>query len=384
MKRSFAMLLCLMLVLCACSSKQPQQTTLSTTESTTAPTVMTTDAISTAPPVTFEAPLVALSMPVSTVKSVADDGVLLYTHTTQAFSLILPDPDAANMITNDFLNKTNAGSNAARLVHEAATTDYKGQTDWVPYVYSNLYAPVRLDQTVLSMYGTESFFDGSAGSATVNLSMTYDLLNGNLLEEISQILTPDYSADALCSLIYAQLEDLANEGILYADYQYTISDMFNTNTPVKNWYLSETGLCFYFMAYEIAPHSAGTVEAVIPYSSLSGLLLDRYFPEETVDMPGTPVVVQYSDSIAYTQLAELNLSEDGGTYALYADGALFDVTVSLQDQTDSNQTAVPVFAAASIGTGDVIMIRCSDLSELLISYRANGEYVQANLGDLFA
>jgi len=288
------------------------------------------------------------------------------------------------MIMNDFSNRADSAGNAARMVHEAANSDYSGQEGWIPYVYSELYAPARLDQSILSLFGSEIVFDGSSRSATVDLSLTYDLLTGNILDEISQILVDDYSADSLCDLIYAQLASLAEDDILFADYAYIISDMFTTNTPVTNWYFSRNGICFYFMPYEIAPHSAGTIVAEVPYSSLVGLLQDRYFPAEAVDMNGKPLLSRYVPDASYAQMAELELEENAEKYVLYAEGALFDVTIA-QKYADGTENK-PVFAAASLCSGDAIVIHCSDeqIKDLVLTYRANGEYVSTPLCDSFS
>lgn len=382
MKRVLALLLPMLLIFAGCAKNNPPTTTGSTEPLVTTAAPTTEPATEpTEPEVTFEAPLVALSMPIATIETSAEDGALLCTHTTQAFSLIMQNADAAQMITDEFTARTDSGNRSARLVYEAALQDYAGQTDWMPYSYSNVYSPARLDHVVLSLYGSQLIYDGSAGYTSVDLSVTYDLLTGNPLDEISQVLVSDFSADTLCDLIYAQLTSLADEGLLYTDYQYTISDMFATNTPVRNWYLSNSGLCFYFMPYELAPHSAGTIITQIPYSQLNGILQDRYFPEEMVEMAGRPVLSAYTGDAEYAQIAELSLEQDGKNYALYAEGALLDVTISIGQAGTAEE--VTIFAAASLGFGDAVMLQCSEehLTSLSITYLSEGQYKTALLSD---
>jgi len=381
MKR-FTLVLCVCFVLTctACTPATPDQTgnTLSTSDATTLTTLADpTQTQHVVPPSSYQAPMTALSVPVLSEESRDDDGTLLFTYSYQDFSLILQDPHVAEEITLDFLNRVDFSNSAAKEVHEAAQSAYTGQSDWTPYFYSELYAPVRLDQSVLSLYGSESLYDGSPRSTSVNLSVTYDLLTGKVIEEITEILTPDYSAESLCQLIINALSDYADNGILFADYEYIISDMFTTNTPVENWYLSENGLCFYFSPYEIAPYSAGTIVAEVPYESLNSLLRDPYFPAEQADLYGTAIAEPLTSTADFAQIAEVVLDDDAEQYLIHTNGTLFDLRLEIGSMTESSETAAQdatVFAAASLSTGDALVIQCATetLAALRLTYQSGG------------
>lgn len=386
MKRTISVLLCLLLCLSACTPAPSTQTgstndtTLSTTQ-TTQPTTTETEPI--VPPALYTAPLTAISVPIHHEESLSDDGSLLFTYSYQDFSLILEDPHVAETVTLDFLNRVDYSNSIAPSIHDAAQTAYTGQSDWTPYFYSIIYEPVRLDQGVLSLYGSEKLYDGSPRSTSVDLSVTYDLLTGNAIEEITEILTPEYSAETLCQLIIDALSDYAENGILFADYEYIISDLFATNTPVKSWYLSDSGLCFYFSPYEIAPYSAGTVMAEVPYESLNGIIKDRFFPAEQADLYGTVSAELLADTADFTQIAELVIDSDAEQYLIYTDGTLFDVRVemcSADDNAESMQTTT-IFAAASVSVGDALVIQCTPetLSSLQLGYQSGGTRTSAEL-----
>lgn len=393
MKRILSVLLCVcvLLTFTACAPTMPGQTdntptTDATTQGTSAATTETENLV---PPSLYQAPMTALSVPVLSEESRSDDGTLLFTYSYQDFSLILQDPHVAETITLDFLNRVDFSNSVAKDVHEAAQTSYTGKSDWTPYFYSKLYSPVRLDQSVLSLYGSELLYDGSPRSTAVNLSVTYDLLTGKPIEEITEILSPDYSAEALYLLIVDALSEHANKGILFTDYEYIISDMFATNTPIVTWYLSEKGLCFYFNPYEIAPYSAGTIIAEVPYESLNGILKDQYFPAEQADLYGTALMDTMADTADYSQIAEVILDSEAEQYLLHTDGTLFDLRLEIWTTTEDSETAsqdIAVFAAASLSTGDALVIQCTTetLATLRLTYQANGTTVTEEIAALIS
>lgn len=382
MRRMFQIMLCLCLLLTcvACTPALPNQSdNTHTTSDSTVPATSTvpTQGQDTVPPSLYQAPMTALSVPVISEEAFSDDGTLLFTYSYQDFSLILQDPHVAEEITLDFLNRVDFSNSPAMEVYESAQTAYTDQSNWSPYFYSELYTPARLDQGILSLCGSELLYDGSPRSASVNLSVTYDLLTGKVIEEITEILAPDYSAEELCQLIIDALADRADDGVLFADYEYIISDMFATNAPVENWYLSERGLCFYFSPYEIAPYSAGTVVAEVPYESLGGLLKDSYFPAEQADLYGAVIIEPFTDTVDYLQIAEIVIDSGAEQHLVHTDGTLFDLRLEIQAKAEGSESTAQnatVFAAASLSSGDALVIQCSTetLASLRLTYESGG------------
>ena len=383
MKRITAICLCLFLLFSAagCAQENPEQTS-SSTQSTTA---NTTTAPNAEPSADFTAPLIAVSVPAVTESTAADDGTVLFTYTHQNLFLTYTDQDVASQITLDFLNKLDYTNSYAPTVLNAAKADYTTATEWEPYSYSVLANPMRLDQSILSFYGTKSFYDGAPQSTVTAFSANYDLLTGKALE-LKDVLIASFSAEDLCKLITAGLADYANEGILFADYEYIISDMFATNTPIENWYFDTVGLSFFFAPMDIAPNSAGTLLSSIPYSELGGILKDDYFPAEQTALVGAPILTTFSDDVAgkYQSITELILDKDANEYILHTDGAMRNVRISKGNwETDGKFTEeFVVFAASTICSTDLLMLQAESLNTLCLMYECAGETITVDLSTL--
>lgn len=362
------------------TTEQTQPTTQETaTETTVETTVGYID-----PSVTYHAPMATVSLPTTVESSKASDGTTLFTYTYQAMNLSLQDAMVADEILVDHLNRLDDANASAKDLQAAAEAAYAGQENWEPYSFHMLYQPMRFDEMVLSLFATESIFDGNNRGNYANLSVTYDLLTGKPLG-IRDVLVADYSAEDLVELIVQGLSEYEKQELLFPDYRELISDMFFTNRPVENWYFTQEGLCFYFSPYEIAPYSSGTLVSKVPYDQLGNLLKDSYFPAETVRFSGTPIVKDFTtaDMGNISRFAELILEKDAPQKLLYAEGTLLNVRI--ETGTWSKYTGISfypeatVFAATAISKGDAVMIQCADLSDLRLTYEANGQVVSVPL-----
>jgi hypothetical protein len=362
-----------------------QETTLETTvENTVETTVETTVSGYVDPSVTYHAPMSAVSLPAITESSTAKDGTTLFTYTYQNMTLFLQDAPVADAVILDFLNRLDQSNASARSLQATVLSAYAGQDGWTPYSFSLLYQPVRFDEMVLSLFGTESVFEGHERNNTANISVAYDLLTGSALG-IRDILVPDYSAEDLVNLIVAGLSHYEKDDLLFPDYQDLISDMFDTNHPAENWYFAQDGLYFYFNPYEIAPYSSGMLISKVPYDTLGGLLKDSYFPAEAVNFTGSPKVVAFSaaNTEGISNFAELILDTNGKKYLLYTGGTLLNVRIETGSWSEhtgiSFYPEATVFAATAISKGDAVMIQCSDPSSLRLTYESQGQIVSVPL-----
>lgn len=365
MKSIVVILLCLSLCLCGCITTKPlpsDQLPLQTTVDTIPQNTEFVD-------VPYEEPLVAISTPLITEETLSDDGTLIFTYSFQDINLTMDDPVVAESVMDDFMHR-NDFSFSAQPILDAAKASYTGQQDWKPYSCSIVYNPVRLDQGVLSFYGSETVDNGGPKSTSTNISVTYDLLSGKPLS-LTDILIEGYSSELLINEILSVLEPMNQQGVLFADYEYIISDQFATNTPTDKWYFSNAGLCFYFSPYEIAPYNAGTVVACVPYSELIGLLKDIYFPAEQIEYNGSISVVNSTGDgmIAYQRITEVILQNDGDEYFLVPNGTALNVQlqVTASDNEDSSYT---VYAATALTDGDAVMLQVdsSSKNQLRICY----------------
>ena len=379
-RKLIALLLCAALILaaagCAAELAPTTAATLEPTQETTQETTVETTTGYTDPSVTYHAPMSAVSLPTTTQSSTAADGTTLFTYTYQNLSLCLQDAMVADEILVDFLNRLDISNAAATNLQQSAATAYAGQADWEPYGFRVLYQPMRFDEVVLSLFGTESIFDGNNRMNSANLSVTYDLLTGKALG-IRDILVSDYSAEALVELIVQGLSEY-DEETLFPDYAELISDMFYTNRPAENWYFAQDGLYFFFSPYEIAPYSSGTLVSKVPYDALGGLLKDAYFPAEAVSFSGTAVTVAFDSASTedISNFTELILDPNGKKYLVYAEGTLLNVRIEITAEDSDQQSffsGATVFAATAISKGDAVMIQCNDITDLRLVYGLEGE-----------
>ena len=382
MKKLFALLLCVTLLMLSAACTFTTSTDPSG-DSTGDPSKPTDP-----PPSTYDAPMTSVSVPLHSESTKANDGKDIFTYTSQEISLILSDPNVADKVARDFLARMDIHNAAAQSVLNAAKNSYNGQTNWTPYFYSKTFHPTRLDQNVLSFVGEESIYNGSPRPTSTHISVTYDLTTGKALELID-ILTPDYSADAIINLIVSALAGYASNGLLFIDYEHTIADMFSTNTPTTSWYLSKDGLCFFFNPYEIAPYSTGTITAQIPYNKLMGLIKDQYFPAEQPALYGTAQLTPMSsaDLTMFTEFSELPLDERSTAYIIYTDGTLFDVSIESGTWSADGQTfqrSATVFAAASLCTSDGIIVHATQetLASLRLVCNSGGNQTYYKFSDL--
>lgn len=353
MKRMIYILLAASLCLCGCTDAAPAQTTI---ETTTTPTTATTPA--TIIPVK-QAPMYAISLPVITEFTNAEDGVSVFSHVYQNISLTLPESEVADKIILDFLNRTDTTQTANELSEAAKAAYAQGTGEFMLYMCSTTYEPVRLDSSVLSLVGTVSVFSGGTHPENISTAVTYDLLTGLPLSS-SAVLQETVSVDELISLITEALAPQADH--LYEDYISLVSDKFSGGIDQNpDWYFSTDGLCFFFSPYEIGPFASGTCVATIPYGKLTGILRDAYFPAERDIASGNIQMTPYAeaDLSSFTQFTEITTSPGSEKVLLHTDGMVHDIRITQKTVVHPYTSFVPsftVFAAYTLTPGDAIVL----------------------------
>jgi len=382
MKRSICLILCLCMLLCLLGCSQfPAPTNTPITAATTVPeTTTATQLVQTEQEqeasAVYDAPMASVALPL-TVETEKNDGKTIAYYTHQDISVTLPDADVAQAVTLDLLNRIDQTRDAAETLFETARSDYSGQDSWYPYSYAITYTPMRFDQNVLSLFGTEISFNGSPRSVHNAISANYDLTTGEPLT-LRGILHEENFADALCDLILNGLT--TDKDTLFSDYESIIRDKFFTNVPVDSWYFSDTGLCFYFAPYEIAAYSAGTVVSEIPYELLSGLLKDTYFPAEKLTYSGTILAQTVTDTAvldAYAQFAEVTLGDGEQKLLITTDGSVSNVYLHYATgNAESGVTDAVILTLPGMGPKDAILAELSadfPLENLSISFNSYGQ-----------
>lgn len=385
MKKIFTMILCccILLSLTACGEEpapiQDATTSSPTTQAATVPSTTATEATEPISSAVYSGALAAITMPVITETETDANGTIISYYSYPDVSVTLPDGDVAQVIELDLLNRIDSTSKAAEQIHAAAKSDYSGQDDWYNYFLDVSYTVERLDQNVLSLYGKEAAFDGSPSSATVGVSVNYDLTTGSALT-LQSIMYADFSADVLSQLIVEGLSSY-EESTLFQGYEDVIDQMFSTNIPVESWYFSNTGLCFYFAPYEIAPNAMGIIVSEIPYSALSGLMKDAYFPTEELVYSGSVQAeamtgIQNETLKNYAQFGELSLGDGGQKYLLTVSGSVLNLRIHAltKDGSGNHIAGKMLYATAGMGPTDaVIMDLPTDCNGLYFVYESNGK-----------
>ena len=373
MKKILSILLCIAVLLCLPACKDTDETVPTTTQAIPATTAESMLPEETLPQVDLpDIPVAAVTLTPTTEAEILPDGTVLFEYNYPTIHLSLPDGEMAETVMLDFLNRIDATRTEAQQVKEAAEEFYTGKAGWNTYFYNLTYSPMRIDAGILSLYGIESSYSGGMHPNHNACAVNYDLTTGKALK-LRHILTADASADKLTSLICSVLAQEAN--ILFSDYALCVEDRFAGDFGAdEQWYLSDDGLCFFFSPYEIAPYNAGTIIAELPYEALTGILLDDFFPHETVITKGT-IRVQALEDLAglnnYSNYSEITLDSGGTSVLINTNSLVYQVKVELGEWNADGTVFTPystVFAANAMNRDDAIILKAS-LSEGLPNIR---------------
>lgn len=388
MKKLIALLICIALLTATGCSKQKQAENNEITETpqmtdnpqtTTQPETEVTQVSDYVPE---QVPMAAISLPVSETNAYTEDDVLLFTYRCQTISLIIPDSEIEQKVILDLQNRLDGFYADAQEISDRAKTDYIAGQDWTNYFFEVLYKPMRIDLSVLSLYGENTSWVGGAHPSKNCISSNYDLVTGDVLT-LGSILTHEDALETLCDLLIEEVADIKAEKYLFTDYEDIIHNRFSQNESYnETWYFSNEGLSFYFSPYEIAPYSSGVITITIPYEKLTGIIEDRYFPAEREIANGTLNLVQEADANLedFTQIAEVILDSSGEMLFLYTNLSVHNVMVEI-GALDENGNFIhekSVFAAPILTPGDAIMLKAhtaDDQSTIKVSYQTNDQTI---------
>lgn len=384
MKRAFSIFLALLLLICiaGCASNEPisTQTTAGPIQnSTTAPVPTGSIQETHSAGVITQKTMTAVSVPLHTQNTNAENGTVLFTYTYPSMSLMLQDAEVADKVILDFLNRVDATSTTALTLQKSAESAYTGSAAWNPYLCRVLYEPMRLDMSVLSLFGAVSTYSGGMHPEHTNVSANYDLLTGDVLT-LGSIMHKDATMQMFCDLVLEQLDTVKDDRHLYSDYKIAVNKRFSGDeSKDEDFYFTPEGLCFYFSPYQIAPYSSGTVVAEIPYEKLVGVIHDNYFPPEQLLTGGTVDIVPYKNANMETihQIGEAVLTPGGEMYLLTASNAVNNVRLRISGDDSQNHEYV-FFAASTLAPNSGIMLEVSDqeLDAISVSYdNADGKQI---------
>ncbi len=147
-------------------------------------------------------------------------------------------------------------------IHSAGYTPYSmtftvDGTDGIPYL-DEQYVCVRLD-------GYE--YTGGAHGTPTRDYFVFDRQTGKRLGLADVVENSQEELQKLVGSAFGRLAEETNFAFESpADLEHTVSDNISYDSP---YYLSDTGVGFYFAPYTIAPYAEGFPEVTIPYEDLS-------------------------------------------------------------------------------------------------------------------
>ena len=374
MNRIISLLLCATVLLCLPACKDTNDTVPSTTTAPSETTMEITLPEGTLPHVELpQIPVAAVTLTPTSEAQTLLDGTILFEYNYPTINLSLPDGEMAETVMLDFLNRIDATRADAQQIKEAAEEYYTGKAGWNTYFYNVTYTPMRIDTGILSLYGLESSYSGGMHPNHNACAVNYDLTTGKTLK-LRHILGESVTADLLTKLICDVLAKQADN--LFTDYALCVEDRFAGDFGADDlWYLSDSGLCFFFSPYEIAPYNAGTIVAEIPYEELTGILLDDYFPSEIVATKGLINAQTLSDISSleeYSSYTEITLAADGNSVLINTNNSLvYHVKLELGEWNAEGTIFTPrstVFASNALNPFDAVILK-ANFAESLPSIR---------------
>ena len=295
-------------------------------------------------------------------------------------SLVMQDPEIADKVIIDYLNRMDATRKVAEDAAQSAKNAYNGKANWTPYLYHVTYSPTRIDHGVLSFFGANVLYTGGFHPDRTCVSVSYDMMTGDVLT-LASIMSASAKTDDFCQLVLEGLKEMREGDFLFEDYETAVKQRFMTDTSRdEGFYFTQTGLCFYFSPYEIAPYSSGVISVEIPYEKLGGLIYDAYFPAERDRAQGSIRIAHFEnvDLTAFSQIAEVIEDKDGKMYFGFTDESVQDVRIIVSDTSGS----FTIFAAYELSPGDAFMIQTKKetLQSMVISYKSQNQTNTLTIG----
>lgn len=376
MKRLFAFLTCVVLMICiaGCATKP---------DFPSIPADTTQEIVLPSPVQPSNRSMNGVITTIRTESYVAEDGTQLFYRRYPNFQLLLQNSQIEPLLRSNLQERMENFLNDSDSIYQMAQQDYLPDEAWYPYFATVSYTPMRIDAQVLSMYCLYRSQTNEIHPSYNTSSVTYDLNTGHPLL-LGDILVDNWDSQALINKICDALANIADN--LDSDYQSIIQQRFSKGASGSTaWYFSETGLCFYFAPYDIAPYFVGVVTAEIPYTQLPDLLRTEYLPKETPSSNGELRVDPSLQSIEeqFSFIASMATSSQGESVLVYPTADIYAVTVQVKPLSPTaNAPAYTLFTANHLPKDYALKIS-TDFSDpgqsITITYRSGNDILSANL-----
>lgn len=379
MKRILAALLLISLLLCGCGKIPAEDTPAPSPVQQPESSDNTPEPEVTAPSYPQQ-PMQAVAMPAEPEMPALEEDLQVFTRINQGITMTFNEPEIVDKIMSDIQDRIWEFDREAEQIRKQAIQDAPLE---IPYSYQNLYSPMRIDCNVLSLYGTVISYSGGNHGSVYNTAANYNMLTGEVLT-LGSILKNMDALEPLCQLLISQLQEQREDLQLIDGYEDIVRDaLLSDESYNENWFFTQTGLNFFFAPYEIAPYVVGTVTVEIPYSKLSGLIGDGFFPPEREAVSGSIQAVRFQDADldGFTQSIFLCLDQVGEEFFLYTDTTVYDVRLEVGTWNAAATVFTPTYnalAVYSLTPGDGIIVKAAFgdvLPTLRLSYVSGEERI---------
>ncbi|MBQ7563792.1 MAG: DUF3298 domain-containing protein [Lachnospiraceae bacterium] len=201
-------------------------------------------------------------------------------------------PELAKSLEEDSLARKKKYDETHEASLEGAKTDRQNNPEMLEGMnYSANYVehPQRVDNVVLSLTEDCDSFQGGAHGGYWSTGVTFDAQTGEKLL-LTDVLK---NTDNLTAILRSELLAAYDEDTFFdldeslAAYDPTLGEEGAMETESGDfvypyvWYLTNSGLEFYFAPYAIAPYAMGAQTVTLKYSDYAEFFEEKYLPSET-------------------------------------------------------------------------------------------------------
>ncbi len=191
----------------------------------------------------------------------------------------------------------------------------------------------RGDSRVVTLrYRVNSFTGGTHGEYH-DVAFVFDTASGKLLT------IDDVSVDraALDQALLDRMHELIDNDVRYQiirAYMETMQPDVDLDDALKalirdgSWELDEKGLTVFSDIYEIGSYADGIYRFTLAYDELEGLIKEDYLPVERTDDGELQILDLHGEGASSVKLVDMVLvSQQGEEFRLFAQGTVYDVTI---------------------------------------------------------
>lgn len=128
---------------------------------------------------------------------------------------------------------------------------------------------------MISVYIEQYLYTGGAHGNTLRTSKTWNIYTGEEIELPSFFPCIVNLEEKIEEEIIKQIEEQIQKGSAF--YFDSYPELVRENFRKDHFYVSHNGIVIYFLPYEIAPYSSGTVEFLLPFFAANSQEDQRYF-----------------------------------------------------------------------------------------------------------